>query len=375
MPDSAGVIGGRPVHADLVDEIYEAAFFPDRWPGVLDRLATIAEARGGLLFTANPLLGVLRSTTSAALRDDFARYANDGWLFRGTRFSRLSGSRRAGFGVEHDVFTDAELADDPGYRDFLRPIGLGWAAGTAMVLPTDDLVVVSLERDYVRGPVERAAIDRLDALRPHLARSTLMAARLQLARAEAAATTLQQLGLPAIVLDVRGRAIFANGLAEVLSGTVRWGARDRVTLSDPVAQSQLRVALAGLDVDAEPTVRSFAVRGDAVTPAMAAHLLPLRGHAIDLFAGATALLVLSPATAPHAPPLDLIQSLFDLTAAEARVARSLAGGDRIDDIAAAGGVSRNTVRSQLQAVMDKTGSRRQADVVALLAGIGIAKTV
>ena len=190
--------------ADLVDEIYEAAFFPDRWPAVLDRLAAIAEARGGLLFTANPSLGVLRSATSAALRDDFARYANDGWLFRGTRFSRLSGSRRAGFGVEHDSFTDAELADDPGYRDFLRPIGLGWAAGTAIVLPTNDVVVVSLERDYVRGPVERAAVDRLDALRPHLARSTLMAARLQLARAEAAATTLQQLGLPAIVLDVRG---------------------------------------------------------------------------------------------------------------------------------------------------------------------------
>ena len=327
-----------------------------------------------MLFTANPSLGILRSTTSAVLRDDFARYANDGWLFRGRRLSRVSGARRAGFIVEHDIFTDAELTDDPSYRDFLRPIGLGWAAGTAVVLPTDDLVVVSLEREYVRGPVERAAVDRLDALRPHLARSTLMAARLQLARAEAAAAVLQQLGLPAIVLDVRGRAVVVNGLAEALSGTVLWGAHDRVALSDPVAEAQLRVALSGLDPEAGPTVRSFAVRGDPATPAMAAHLLPLRGHALDLFAGAAAMLVLTPATAPHAPPLDLIQSLFDLTAAEARVARSLAGGERIDDIAAAGGVSRNTVRSQLQALMDKTGSRRQADVVALLAGIGLVRS-
>jgi DNA-binding CsgD family transcriptional regulator len=42
-------------------------------------------------------------------------------------------------------------------------------------------------------------------------------------------------------------------------------------------------------------------------------------------------------------------------------------------IAAQGGVSRNTVRTQLRGVLEKTGCSRQAEVVALLSGIAIPK--
>ncbi len=358
---------------DLVDDIYEAAFFPDRWPSVLDRLAAIAGARGGVLFTANPAIGVLRHVASAAISEHVDCYARDGWLFRGGRLARVTAIKRAGFVVEDDLYTAADLAADATYRDFLRPAGLGWAAGTIVTLPTEDLVVVSLEREYERGPVEPAAVGRLDALRPHLGRSTLLAARLQLARNEAAAATLDLLGLPAVVLDGRGRIIVASTRAEAMSGTIRWGIRDRMGFSDPVADGQLTAALAGLASDYDDGrrgVRSFVVRGNADHPAQVAHLLPARHAALDMFSGAAAILVLTPVTAPAAPPVELIQSLFDLTAAEARVARRLASGDRLDEIAAAGGVSRNTVRSQLKAVLEKTGSSRQQDVIALLGGIG-----
>jgi len=36
----------------LIDRIYECAFGPECWPGVLDELARIADARGGFLLTA-----------------------------------------------------------------------------------------------------------------------------------------------------------------------------------------------------------------------------------------------------------------------------------------------------------------------------------
>jgi DNA-binding CsgD family transcriptional regulator len=76
---------------------------------------------------------------------------------------------------------------------------------------------------------------------------------------------------------------------------------------------------------------------------------------------------------PQAPPVELVQSLFDLTPAEARVARSLASGKTVADIATDGGVSRNTIRTQLDRVMEKTGCNRQADVVALLTAISPAR--
>ncbi|MFL5282677.1 MAG: helix-turn-helix transcriptional regulator [Rhodopila sp.] len=61
--------------------------------------------------------------------------------------------------------------------------------------------------------------------------------------------------------------------------------------------------------------------------------------------------------------------MFDLTAAEARVARALASGEVVDAIAATDGTSPNTVRTHVRSVLGKTGCHRQADLVALLNGI------
>jgi len=79
---------------------------------------------------------------------------------------------------------------------------------------------------------------------------------------------------------------------------------------------------------------------------------------------------MTPVSLPKAPPIELIQSLFDLTPAEARVARSLVAGETVEEIASASGVSNNTVRSQVRGVLEKTGCRRQAEVVALLGNVG-----
>jgi DNA-binding CsgD family transcriptional regulator len=97
--------------------------------------------------------------------------------------------------------------------------------------------------------------------------------------------------------------------------------------------------------------------------------VPIKRTANDIFGRSYALLVATPVTAGRAPPVELLRSLFDLTPAEARVARGLAAGESLDDIAENGGVSRNTVRSQLQKVMDKIGCTRQAEVTALLSSV------
>ena len=63
-----------------------------------------------------------------------------------------------------------------------------------------------------------------------------------------------------------------------------------------------------------------------------------------------------------------MKSLFDLTPAEARVARDLAEGKTVADIASGAGLG-STIRSHVRGVLEKTGCNRQTDVVALLAGL------
>jgi len=64
-----------------------------------------------------------------------------------------------------------------------------------------------------------------------------------------------------------------------------------------------------------------------------------------------------------------LRALLDLTAAEARLARLLASGDTLEDVAQKLCIKLTTARSQLAAIFSKTGIRRQAKLVAILSRI------
>ncbi|HEY8906940.1 MAG TPA: LuxR C-terminal-related transcriptional regulator, partial [Rhodoferax sp.] len=275
------------------------------------------------------------------------------------------------FLVEHDFWTQEELDENPIYRDFFLPRGLGWSAGTGLMMPTGDNIVFSVERQYTRGPIEEERVQALNALRPHLARAALIAARLGLRSAKGANDTLAVLGLPALVMDESGVVIEANALMAGVSEHVKWRAYNRISLTDEAANSLLLSSLPALKAPADAIVNSFAMRDKNGRAAMVAHIVPIRRSAHDIFGRSYALLIVTPVTSRKAPPVELLRSLFDLTPSEARVARALATGESLDDIASSGGVTRNTVRSQLQQVMEKMGCTRQAEVTALLANIAL----
>jgi DNA-binding CsgD family transcriptional regulator len=355
------------VKTELIDRIYECAFVPDLWPGVLDELAQLTNSRGGVLFSARDR--VLKWAASEKLDDIFRSYVEDGWFTKCPRRICLFGRSLPGFFVEQDFWTPDQLDNNPIYRDFFRPHGLGWSAGTGLQLPTGDHIVFTIEREHSRGPIEKERVEALNELRSHLARSAFVAARLGLQRAKGASEALTAMGLPALLLGQDGSVIEANSLIENLGDHVQWRAQSRVALTDGRANELLSAALAALDSHPEFTVRSFALRDGAGKAAMVGHLIPIRRSAHDIFAGSYALLVLTPVAAPTAPPIELMRSLFDLTPSEARVARGLAVGETLEEIAANGGVAISTVRSQLRQVLEKTGCTRQAELASLLANV------
>jgi DNA-binding CsgD family transcriptional regulator len=74
----------------------------------------------------------------------------------------------------------------------------------------------------------------------------------------------------------------------------------------------------------------------------------------------------------HATALQLMQ-MFGLTQAEARLAHALVQGSTVDEYAEAQGLAMPTVRSQVRAVLDKTRTARQQDLVRLLSAIPSAR--
>lgn len=85
--------------------------------------------------------------------------------------------------------------------------------------------------------------------------------------------------------------------------------------------------------------------------------------------GGQALVVISSLSRKATPMPGLLQRLFDLTAAEARLVVELATGMMLRDITEARHVSMATLRTQMRAVLAKTGMPRFTDLSHLLARI------
>jgi hypothetical protein len=309
----------------LLDRIYESCFAPETWPDVLDEVGRIADTAGASLFVAKG--DVLQWVASAEPRERAAKIATEGWLKRGTVIARLFALRHAGFLIDVEYLTPEELDHEPIYRDVWRPRGVGWGMATAIPIPTGENATFVLSRPTERGPFERASADRLDQLRPHLARSVLISARLQLERARAAGAALAAMGVPALVFDEAGKVFAANSLIETLTGFVRWRAFGRVSLKDKSADRLLSDAIAAVDSENWQGVRSFPVQDSEAEATMVAHVIPVRLSARDIFLRCFAVLALTPVTRPQAPPVELVQSLFDLTPAEARRTFACLGQD------------------------------------------------
>ncbi len=352
---------------ELIDRIYECGFVPELWPEVLRDTSKISGSAGGSLYVTNPeITAWTASKNSHAIAE---RFVADGWYWRGRLMSRVHNARHPGFLRDLDLFTKDELEEEPIYRDNWSKMGLGWGAATAISLPTGETLAIVLSRMITQGPPDDTTVRRLDVLRPHLARTAVLAARLHLARAQAASQTLAALGLAAMVLDETGKVVAANALIEAMSDVVQWCSDDRVALRERRADELLVDALARIARNDTGGTQSFPIRDAATGTLMVGHVVPVRFSARDIFAHSTAVFILMPVAAPNAPPVELVMSLFDLTPAEARIARGLAAGKTVDDLATDHAVSPNTVRVQVRGVLEKTGCQRQAEVVALLGGV------
>lgn len=347
----------------LADLIYEAAVVPELWPQVLESLARSAGSYWAVLLTrrADAWIG-WRFSSSFEVEGD--AYMRSDIPVRTGVTSRLFGMNRSGFVSDAEAFTEEEFRTDPYWAEWLTPLGFRHNAATAIQIPNGDTAVVQVTRRRDEPRHSAADLARLDGLRPHLARAGMLSARWKMERLRAAAEALALIGLPAAVLDADSRAVVVNALVEGSTDHVVWLPRNGLAFRDRAASALLRQAVRTAALRGESGC-SLPVRSDQAVAPLVAHVIPLRGEGRDLFDGGYALLVLTQ-LGGLSPDTELIQGLFDLTAAEAKVAAGVARGWTIDSIAQEQQVGRETVRTQLRSVLLKTGTTRQAELAAKL---------
>lgn len=355
---------------NIVERIYEAAAVPELWPGLFHDISLRHGFVGGGMFSNNPQFD--RGVVSEPVAEVFDRFIKDGWRDRNCRAPRVAALRHEGFVRDQDILTDGEIATEPMYVQLLRPHGLGYGAGSVVNAPGDDVVVFTFERAEKLGPTPVEVVRELDLLRPHLARAAVFAGRLDLERSRAQVQALAALGLPAAALSVTGAALAANAEFEALGEQIEIGARDLIRLTYEAGDRLLKETLdRPRDRHGAPAGRSMPLPASGDARAGVLHLLPIRRAALDIFSPAAWLAVVTQVGRSAAPSATILSGLFDLTPAEARVARQLIEGRSVAEIAETASLSDSTIRNQLRAVFLKTGVSRQSELVRMCGGLGL----
>lgn len=350
----------------LIDQIHEAGLVPSLWPALLADLGAAIGGNGGAVFAVRD--GYARAVNSPNHDGIMELFMHGGWSSRDKTLPRALALNYSGFISERELFSEVELDEDEVYRQFFRKYGLDYRAGTIISLPVGDTIAVTIFRTREQGAVQNETISFLDGLRPYLARAALTASRFGFERALAQAEALQTVGLPGAMLRASGQVVAVNALFEQLVPSLFLDRSKRLVVADTLADAMLANALLAAQHARKQAVWSIPVAATLYRRPMIMHLIPVCGAAHDIFAQADLMLVVTPVDRATIPSAEVLQGLFDLTPAEARVARSIGDAQTVDTIALALGVSRETVRSQVKAVLSKTGLSRQQELISLLAG-------
>ncbi|HEX8302343.1 hypothetical protein [Sphingomonas sp.] len=348
----------------LISDIYEAAAYPDRWPDTLDAMADHVDAMGSLFIILSP--SGITWTASPRITGVVAEYAELGLLDDPSRTAPLVAEMHPGFRAEIDYRSIEEIEALPAYRDCLSSHGYVGGVGTVMQGVEHDALLIAVESFGCHRQAAEA-VPYLDRLRPHLGRALSLSAKIRTLRTSAVVEGLSAINVAAAVIRGDGRLRSMNDCFAKRLGNLMIDPLGRVRFLNPRLDAAFSEALERR-IDAGAASRSLAVPSDDDGKAFVLHLLPLPGASRDLFEADGLLLVVADGNNSSVPDADLLRTLFDLTPAEARLARALGTGFSLAEAAARLKVTEGTARVQLRGVFMKTGVSRQSQLVQLLSG-------
>ncbi|WP_315836019.1 helix-turn-helix transcriptional regulator [Bradyrhizobium prioriisuperbiae] len=359
----------------LIGDIYDAALNPSLWADVLKDIAAFTQGQSAGFAIQNSLTKKARVVQT---------YGCD------PRYLQLQIDIYAKFDPTSDLFLFepeqvVSIADFMPYEDYLQTryccewaAPQGWVDWASAVLEKSatDHAVFRVYRRKSNGIVDDEMRRRMRIVVPHVRRAVVIGGLIDLRTAEAAAfaDVLDDLSPGMFLVDARGQIVHANGSGHDLlgQGDVLCDSNNLLTAVDTQANQALREVIAqASDGDDAVGARGIVVPLSAPAPEQwLAHILPLtsgaRQRTGQTYSAVAA--VFARKTAFDAPTtLERLAKRYRLTPSELRVLDAILNVGGAVIAAEALGISEATVKTHLQHLFEKTGARRQADLVKLVA--------
>mgnify|MGYP000299207861 CR=1 FL=1 len=374
----------EPTEDDLVASLYDAALEPEKWGTALQNISRCVDVMGAHVILWQEATQSTPFFASTGVDEKAFELYGEYWGAHDPRRKWLMENPGGQWVGCQRICDDKTVETSPLYQEYSIP----WNIRHCMLGRIGGTPELSAMMAIGRPPGTPAFDAQHEKL---LARHNLhleSAIRVQLRLSEAAARVrvleelAHQITDAMLILKADGRVHFMNAAAEDtwswkgapltvrggrLSAKSVDGTRLLRTLVESAAKSgaggALRLSRAG-----EGVIQS------GFTSALNLVVCPLSVRLRIMHAASEPLalvMIFGDADSARATPA-VLQALFGFTPAETRLALALTAGDKPDDYAAAQQVKISTVRTQITALKDKTGTRRHSDLVALLLKVPVA---
>jgi DNA-binding CsgD family transcriptional regulator len=356
---------------DLIDSLYEGATGGTDWRPFLRALE---RALGGVM----PGLFVSNHGTDPdfALDPDLAprwrRAFEDHYIRLDVRRPLIAALPEGSAIRGQDVISDNDFIQTEFYNDFLRPQNFFHIAAGVFWKDDRRVGVVRVLRPRRSRAFTKDDLDLLRILLPHVKRAVALREyhEVSIARREARETILNRWSLGVILLDGAGRIVWANQSASTILASNdgvrngRGGLAAR-TAAETAGLKRL-VASAAMAGDLRPGGGPIALSRAGRRP-LTAFVAPVRTSGIRPNIGTGRVVVfMSDPDRKIDSPTEIVQQLFPITAAEARLTLLLAQGWTLAQASEQLDISVTTGRTHLKRILTKTGAGRQAELVRLV---------
>lgn len=263
------------------------------------------------------------------------------------------------------------------YNEWMRPQDLDHTIGTTLSAEAGTVLNFSLLRSRDRGPFASGEVASFAAASRHLQRALRVAMRLETITTRRSMTyeALEHLRYGVVFVDLAGRLLHCNSQAETLIRRGRGlSLKDGTLIAAELSEQRKLTALLQHAARASGPANAAGPQSVAIYHQHDAR--PLQVSAIRLSAYRRAfarpqpvilLLITDPANRTLGG-IGHVRQLYRLTPAEARLADALVSGVNLKQAANAACMTYETARWYLKVLFQKTGTRRQAELVARLMG-------
>ena len=363
--------------SDLIGDIYDCAIEPERWSEVLEEICGELGFATGALSVAS--LTNMKGVVNAVSGSKLAEMTQNATAYGSDIINLWGGAARIQqypLGepiVQSQAVHQDIIAANRYYREWAVPKGLLDADALGLVRDQGMIGNAIFSQHESAGPICDSQLNGLRLLAPHIRRAVTISNLFDLKAVETAtfAATVEALTAGVVLVDENAAIVHSNGTASAMLAAedpilVREGrvavhsAIITSTLQSAIMQAANDEAALGQNGIGIPVVRA---NGDPLV----IHVLPLRRGPMraGLVQRAGAALFVASASGPPRMSHVALSQLYNLTPAEIRIFELICEGHTRGAISDMLGVSIATVKTHLVHVFEKTGCRRQVDLVRL----------